>query len=105
MKTDDKSGEELMKVESELASKCAQDNYEKIKEELEGINCEEGGINSGKLWKLRKKLFPRSRDPPTAMMDSDGNLVTSEDRIQELDLETYKKRLENKTMKENLSHI
>ena len=105
MKTDEKSREELKKVESELASKCAQDNYEKIKEELDGINCEEGGVNSGKLWKLRKKLFPRSRDPPTAMMDSDGNLVTSEDRIQELALETYKKRLENRTIKENLSHI
>ena len=88
-KTDDKS--ELRIVEDKLASKCAKDNYDKIKEELEGINCEEGGFNSGKLWKLRKKLFPRSRDPPTAMMDKNGKIVTSADRIQDLALETFKK--------------
>ena len=73
MKTDDESKEERKKVDQELASKCAQDNYEKIKEELEGINCEEGGLNFGKLLKLRKKLFLKSRDPPTAMLDWDGN--------------------------------
>ena len=104
-KTDAKSKEELKQVEDDLANKCAQDNYEKIKEELDGINCEEGGFNSGKLWKLRKKLFPKSRDPPTAMMDMDGNLITSVDSIQDLALETYRKRLENKPIKENLKHI
>ena len=56
----------------------------KIEEEISGIKCEEGGINSGKLWKLRKKLFPKSRDPPTAMLDEKGNLVTSVDEVQKL---------------------
>ena len=45
-----------MKVEAKLADLCAENNYNKIKEEIAGIKCEEGGINSGKLWKLKKKL-------------------------------------------------
>ena len=104
-KTDEVSRKELSEVEETLAIKCADDNYEKIQSELAGIKCEEGGLNSGKLWKLRKKMFPRSRDPPTAMMDSDGNLVTSETEIQNIALETYQKRLQNRPMREELSEL
>ena len=105
IKHDDKSKEELKKVEEELANRCANDNYEKIKDEIEGVKCEEGGVNSGKLWKLRKKLFPNSRDPPTAMMDQAGNLITDPDQIQNIALETYKNRLRNRTMKEEFKDI
>ena len=104
-KVDDKSREELENIEKELANKCANNNYIKIKNEIAGIKCEEGGIHSGKLWKLRKKLFPRSRDPPTAMLDGTGNLVTSQEKIEAIALETYQKRLENRDIIENLSDI
>ena len=104
-KTDADSIEELKKVEEELAEKCAKDNRDKIKEEISGIKCEEGGIHSGRLWRLRKKLFPKSRDPPTAMKDPDGNLVTSEEEIEKLAIQTYQKRLQNRPMKEDLHHI
>ena len=43
----------------------------------------EWGIYSGRLWKLRKKLFPQSRGPPTAMLDQCGNQVTDEEEIRE----------------------
>ena len=39
------------------------------------------------------------------MMDKDGNLVTSVDKIEALALETYQERLENRPIKANLSHI
>ena len=84
---------------------CAEENKKKIEKELAGIDCEEGGVHSGGLWKLRKKLFPKSRDPPTAMYDQTGNLVTNEEQIERLALDTYKKRLENRQIKENLSQI
>ena len=97
--------EELKKVEEELADKFSSNNYEKIMEEIEGIECEEGGINSGKLWSLRRRLCPKSRDPPTAMLDLQGNLVTSPSAIENLSLETYKKRLENRKIKDYLEDI
>ena len=68
-KSDERSKSELEKVEGELAMICAKENKELIEKELEGIDCEEGGTHSGRLWKLRKKLFPKSREPPTAMLD------------------------------------
>ena len=104
-KTDEKSRVELDNVESELAEKCAQKNYELIKGEIENIDCEEGGLNSGNLWKLKKKQSPKCRDPPTAMLDQNGNLLTSEQAIETLAVETYRKRLENRQIKEELKHI
>ena len=50
-------------------------------QEVKDINCEEGGTHSGKLWKLKKILCPKLRDPPTAMKDKHGNLVTAPDLI------------------------
>ena len=104
-KIDAESKDALKKVEDELDSKCAEDNRNRIKEELAGMKCEEGGINSGKLWSLRKKIFPRSRDPPTAMCDAEGNLVTNEAEIEQIAVETYKMRLSNRPMKANLENI
>ena len=92
----------LEDVENRLAEICTKDNYQKIIEEIGNIDCNEGGVNSGHLWKLKKKLSPRCRDPPTAMLDSSGNLITSEKAIESLALETYKKRLENREIKDNL---
>ena len=89
----------------ELADRCAKDNYDKIAEEIAGIECDTGGTHSGKLWQLRKKLFPKSRDPPTAMLDDHGNFVTSPSVLEKLALNTYKKRLRNREMKDNLEDI
>ena len=100
-KTDSKSKEETKKIEEQIS----EEYFEKIKEATKDIDCEDGGVNSGKLWKLKKELCPRTRDPPTAMLDTKGNLVTDEDKIAEMALEHYVKVLENRPMKENLTHI
>ena len=50
----------------EVEDLCAQYNFEKISEEISSINFDEGGFNSSHLWKLKKKLNPRCRDPPAA---------------------------------------
>ena len=94
-KKDDKSKHELEIVENHLADLCAKTNFEKIKEEIKGIKPDEGGVNSSKLWKLKKKLNPKCRDPPTAMVDDDGNLITSAKGLEDLALKTYSRRLEN----------
>ena len=84
---------------------CAEKNYNKIKEEIDNIKYGEGGMSSGHLWKLKKKLSPKCRDPPTAMLDTKGNLVTTPEAIMTLAVETYKKRLENRSMKDDLKDI
>ena len=49
------------------------------------------------LWNIKKELFPHSRDPPTAMIDPEsGNLITDAEKIQDVAVATYTKRLKNK---------
>ena len=105
-KTDEISKTELKRVEKELADKYAEEYFDKIKKYVGNIDCLDGNLNSGSLWNLKKQLFPQSRDPPTAMLDPrSGQLLTNEEHIQEAALFTYKKRLENKPIRNNLEHI
>ena len=92
------SKNELEKVELELADLCAEENVRFIKDELKDFYCDEGGVHPGKLWSLRKKLFPNYREPPVAMKDSYGNLIMSLSGIEQLAIETYKSRLKNRPM-------
>ena len=81
-KTDEHSIKELENVDKELSEKDAEQMSRKIKSEVQGVdNGEEGGFNAGKLWKLKTKLAPRNNDPPTAMFNKDGKLLTSEKDI------------------------
>ena len=73
-KKDPESIKLLEEGEKYMEEKYSEDMYGKIKEELKGINYEEGGWNSGHLWKLRRKISPRPVDPPTAMENPEGVL-------------------------------
>ena len=105
-KDDTESKLQLETIENELADKYAKENYEKIKEKTSDIDCEGGGMNSGKLWNLKKHMFPKCREPPTAMKDpKTGNLLTSNDKITEAAVNVYSDRLKNRPMKDHLLHI
>ena len=84
----------MCKTDEKLADLSAEDNFNKKKEEVRGLESEKGGLNAGRLWKLKKRLSPQGQDPPTAMMDETGNLVTSAEGIKNLASEHYKKVLE-----------
>ena len=63
-------------------------------------------MNTGKLWNLKKHIFPKCRDPPTAMVDPEtGNILTSEKKIEDAAIKVYKERLRNRPMKENMQQI
>ena len=53
--------------------------FNKINDEINGIQGDEGGYNPGHLWKLKKKLSPKHSEPPIAMKDGDGNILTNEE--------------------------
>ena len=80
-------------VESKLAEICADDNIKIIKDACEGLTCEEGGVNEAKLWKLKKQLRGIWQEPPTAMIYPNGNLVTTNQALENLSLQLYKERL------------
>ena len=56
---------------------CAKNNLDLINKASEGLSCETGGLNAGKLWKIKKRLRGIVNEPPSAMLDEHGNLVTS----------------------------
>ena len=58
-KCDDKSFESLKEVNKKIAEICASDNLKIIKEACEGLTVEGGGVNAGKLWKLKNKTITR----------------------------------------------
>ena len=92
---DTDSETKLEKVEAEMAEKYAEEMVEKIREELKGINAEDGGWNSGHLWKLRKKISPKPADPPTAMENQDGVLLTDPTELQKESLKYYERLFED----------
>ena len=51
---------------------------------------------------LKKKIRGIFNEPPTAMLDSHGNLVTSSKSLEELTLKTYTDRLKTLKIKEDL---
>ena len=78
------------------------DLYEIVKEEIEKVDCEAGGFNSGHLWKIKSKLKPRIRNTYTAIEDEDGKLLTSEEDIDNETVKHYTKVLENRKISPNL---
>ena len=102
----DTNKKEFEKLENELAEKYAKEYIDKIEEKTGGIDGEDGAIKNEDIWKLKKDLFPRNKDPPTAMFDPEsGNLLTNEEKIENAAINVYKERLRNKPIDENLKHI
>ena len=79
-KKDIVSKKKLKEVEKELADKYSDEMYDKIKKELKEVT-EEVGWNPSHLWKMKKKISPRPMDPPTAMTNKEGKLLTDKEEI------------------------
>ena len=101
-KTDERSKDDLKNVEEKLAEMCAEDNWKVIQEACAEIACETGGVNARKMWQLKKRLKGIYSEPPTAMLDSHGNLVTSSAGIESLVIERYEERLKTLEIKKGL---
>ena len=77
----------------------AEENYRNVKEELEKVKTNKGVMNSKQIWSMK------SKDPPTAMLDSRGNLLTTDEAIQNRATEVFADRLEGNKMEEHLEDI
>ena len=104
-KTNNEDITECKKVEEILATKYAEEYFGRIKQATETIDSSEGGFNSGKLWKLKRDLFPQDRDPPTSMIDKEGILQTDPVKILEATTDAYSHRLRSRPIKEGLESV
>ena len=90
-KDDPQSVAELEELETKMADRYSEEFAFKIKEELKGINSEDGGWNPQNLWKLRSKISPRPVDPPSAMENNEGILLTEHVEIQKESLRYFER--------------
>ena len=69
-------------------------------------NSEDEPHDQLKTWRLKKKLAPKNtEEPPTAKMNSDGNLVTEKADLEKLYLSTYIERLSPNPIPEDLKDV
>ena len=101
-RTDEESKKELEQIEDRLVNKLSEELFGIVREEVDIINSDQGGFNSGHLWQLKNKLSGKVNSPTTAVFDTLGDLVTTKNEIEKVTLEHYKKVLENRKIKEGL---
>lgn len=83
-KTDEASRAALEHVDKQLSDLCAEENMKQITEACKSLSCETGGVNVQNLWQLKKRLRGIKCEPPTAMLNQYGNLVTSSEALEDL---------------------
>ena len=100
-KDDPESVDKLKKV-IEAIAKEAELKYMTVVNELKKMKPDGGKINAQAFWKLKKKVCPKSKDPPAAMVDREGNLLTTKDAIESRAIEVYTERLTANEIKPHL---
>ena len=102
IKRDKNKVAELEQVEEMLALHCADKNLKIVNEACEGLTCEDGGMNVNKMWKMKKQLKGKHCEPPAAMLDEHGNLVTDIKGIENIVIKRYEERLKSLPIKPEL---
>ena len=92
-------------INEEISSFCSERNKDIVKDFL-GKQDENEPHNQLKTWRLKKKLAPKnSPDPPSAKMNSKGQLITEKAELEKLYLDTYINRLKPNPVPDDLKDI
>mgnify|MGYP001267247118 CR=1 FL=1 len=98
-----KTKDDLENIEAMIASKVAEENYEKIMQNFSQLDQSEGGNCSQGIWDIKAKVFPKSKASiPAAKNDPNNRLVTDPDGLKKLYLETFTQRLRTRPPKESV---
>lgn len=95
----------IEKLENEISEHSAEENFNIINEQIKNITNLEGGLAKPKMWKVRKSVSPRAKDPPMAKYDKNGNLITTKEPLKNLYLETYIDRLRTRDIIPELNYL
>ena len=87
--------DELSSVESSIANYSSAKNMKILSSHLEDLS-KKGKFDVTKMWKLRKKLCPKSLGKPSAKINEKGKLVTQKKALKDLYKQTYIDRLRNR---------
>ena len=95
----------LAMIEAEIIEYEASTNAKVVAEQVEHLDSLGGKFNQNGMWKIKRKLFPRGVDPPTAKKDEHGNIITEPGALKLLYLNTNKNRLKHRRICERYENI
>ena len=67
----------IQQVDFEIYEIISSKNAKTVIEQMGNLDTMDGKFSQLGMWKVRKKLCPRQKDPPTAKKDEMGNLITA----------------------------
>ena len=85
-------------LEEDISKDISDTNTAKVSDQISELIFD-GKFSQSGMWKLKSRMCPRSQDPPMAKKDSKGNLITTENGLRTLYLETYRQRLRHRKIK------
>ena len=93
---------ELDEVVAELTNFVSRENLEKIKKNFQHLDQTEGESFSNGVWSIKNKEFPKIVKPtPAAKVDVNGRLVTDQEGLKQLYLDTFTHRLRQRPVKQD----
>ena len=95
--TNDALNKELEEIEVEIASEIANENRNKVIETFKVLSETDGTINVNGMWGLKRKIFPKNiKQLPTAKKNVDGRIISSQNELKQLYLNTFQHRLRHR---------
>ena len=97
---------EVVATENLIAEQIWEKNRSIIIEQISEMTDETCNLSRVKMWKVKQKVCPRNEvTPPVAKMDKSGNLISNQDELKSLYVNTYKDRLKHRNMKPSFSYL
>ena len=96
---------EIEELDKKISDECAKENSEIIKNHTRNVCTIEGTFSSNAMWKLKKKIFKKAYELPTAKKNAEGMLITNPEMIRNMYVQTYQERLAHKNIKPYLSNL
>lgn len=72
----------LINQESKLADKILNKKKEAILKHITDLSDESKNLSNLKVWKLKRKVYPKQLEKPSAKLDKNGKLVTEKTKGQ-----------------------
>ena len=102
----EKINEQIHSVEQKLSNLLAQENTQKVKDNLTVMSSIDGSFNSNGFWKIKKKIFPKNgKALPVSKVNTVGRLISNPAELKQLYSQTYTHRLRHRPIKPGLELI
>ena len=101
-----KNSQSLSESDQLLADQIYDKNRLLIIDQVTIMNDSAGNFSQIRMWKVKQKICPKFEvNTPVAKIDSSGNLISNQDELKNLYVNTYKERLKHREMVPTFAHL